>query len=505
MGLETATFISELDPNNPIDATDGVNEGDDHIRLIKSTTLNTWPNVTGAVTLTHTQLNKTAIKDEVNTFTVGQSIETDNSATPFNGYLRFINSGQPANERRWYMSAVADTLSIFATNDSDGSISNAVGMTRASGSTNINSVFLYQGANSVRFATESDGAVKVKASDDVAASPKEIRFGPRTGTSITSRLREQSSNLELKNENNSGTVSLIGTNSGGSDSSIFVGDPDGSASVYNNGAIRLQTNSNGINFNRTGSYQVTYGGSDRVFEFTENAQTNLFFNNVEVFETTTLGFDLKATTGEPSINFRRLTNQINANITAGQGDFEINLPLALTNRFLFTADNDAGAARNLITAEVDNYVRFYAGNDIQLEAVDSDLFTSGARVRDNGGVDHDVGYNVLPPKDVNTNATLTADHCGKLNVKSGATGVTLTLQADTDTSFPIGGVINGINANATANYTVAIGTNTSLVLLLPGTGVADVGADCTVGPGGIYTIYRFTASQYYIWGSNITP
>ena len=57
MGLETGTYISDLNASNPVHATDNVGEGDDHLRLIKSCLLNSLPGVTGAVTSTHTELN----------------------------------------------------------------------------------------------------------------------------------------------------------------------------------------------------------------------------------------------------------------------------------------------------------------------------------------------------------------------------------------------------------------------------------------------------------------
>lgn len=57
MGLETGTYISDLNPNNPVNATDGVGEGDDHLRLIKSLLLNTFPNITGAVNASQAELN----------------------------------------------------------------------------------------------------------------------------------------------------------------------------------------------------------------------------------------------------------------------------------------------------------------------------------------------------------------------------------------------------------------------------------------------------------------
>lgn len=58
MGLEVATFINQLVPTNPIGAVDPKSQGDDHLRLIKSTIQNTFPNITGAVTATHTRLSE---------------------------------------------------------------------------------------------------------------------------------------------------------------------------------------------------------------------------------------------------------------------------------------------------------------------------------------------------------------------------------------------------------------------------------------------------------------
>lgn len=61
MALETGTYISDLVITNPT-STDPKSEGDNHLRMIKSTVKATFPNVTGAVTKTHTQLNNTLDK-----------------------------------------------------------------------------------------------------------------------------------------------------------------------------------------------------------------------------------------------------------------------------------------------------------------------------------------------------------------------------------------------------------------------------------------------------------
>jgi hypothetical protein len=56
MALETGTYISDLVSTNPT-GTDTLDKADDHLRLIKSTVKATFPNITGAVTPTHTELN----------------------------------------------------------------------------------------------------------------------------------------------------------------------------------------------------------------------------------------------------------------------------------------------------------------------------------------------------------------------------------------------------------------------------------------------------------------
>jgi hypothetical protein len=56
MALESATFINGLNSSNPQN-TDSVSQADDHLRLIKSTVKATFPNISGAVTKSHSQIN----------------------------------------------------------------------------------------------------------------------------------------------------------------------------------------------------------------------------------------------------------------------------------------------------------------------------------------------------------------------------------------------------------------------------------------------------------------
>jgi microcystin-dependent protein len=56
MPIESASYINQLNTSYPA-STDGVQEGDDHIRLVKSVLKSTFPNITGPVTVSQNELN----------------------------------------------------------------------------------------------------------------------------------------------------------------------------------------------------------------------------------------------------------------------------------------------------------------------------------------------------------------------------------------------------------------------------------------------------------------
>src|SRR5699024_7095263 len=56
MALETANTINQLVESNPL-GTDNKSQGDDHIRLIKKTLRNTFPNITGPITVSEAAIN----------------------------------------------------------------------------------------------------------------------------------------------------------------------------------------------------------------------------------------------------------------------------------------------------------------------------------------------------------------------------------------------------------------------------------------------------------------
>lgn len=86
MGLENSgnsngKFIDSLDINFP-EATDALSQADEHIRYIKEAVTKSFPNVTGAVTATHDDLNKvTAISTDGSTPSLATGITSDQVKT----------------------------------------------------------------------------------------------------------------------------------------------------------------------------------------------------------------------------------------------------------------------------------------------------------------------------------------------------------------------------------------------------------------------------------------
>ncbi|GAB5503435.1 hypothetical protein [Pyruvatibacter sp.] len=64
MALETAQYVAGLNPANPL-SDDGLSQGDDHLRLIKSTLASTFPNLDGAVTASPAALNSASFVGEI--------------------------------------------------------------------------------------------------------------------------------------------------------------------------------------------------------------------------------------------------------------------------------------------------------------------------------------------------------------------------------------------------------------------------------------------------------
>lgn len=97
MSVESANYINQLNSSYPA-ATDGLKEGDDHIRLIKSVLQNTFPNLTGPVTKTQADLNSaiTGSGGTINAPLIANEFDLKSNAyasSSLNGNVRLRMSG----------------------------------------------------------------------------------------------------------------------------------------------------------------------------------------------------------------------------------------------------------------------------------------------------------------------------------------------------------------------------------------------------------------------------
>jgi hypothetical protein len=94
MALESSTYINGLVVSNPT-SSDNISDGDNHIRLIKSTIKATFPNVTGAVSGSHTAINSavSAANAATNANTASTIVKRDGSGNFTAGTITAALSG----------------------------------------------------------------------------------------------------------------------------------------------------------------------------------------------------------------------------------------------------------------------------------------------------------------------------------------------------------------------------------------------------------------------------
>lgn len=107
MALESGVYINSLDAANPA-ATDPLAQADDHIKLIKSTVKASFPNISGAMTASHTVLNGLDTRVTALETNGGVAI-VNNSGTPE------LGSGVTAQELRQLLDLHTNDAVTFAT------------------------------------------------------------------------------------------------------------------------------------------------------------------------------------------------------------------------------------------------------------------------------------------------------------------------------------------------------------------------------------------------------
>ncbi len=130
--------------------------------------------------------------------------------------------------------------------------------------------------------------------------------------------------------------------------------------------------------------------------------------------------------------------------------------------------------------------------------------TTGAQVLDHGSVMRDVGMNDLNPFNFNASDTLEARHAGAATGKTDTSAYTLTGPTSSDVDFGTGKIATVFNLGSSVDYTIA-DTGTCTMFYCDGTAApVDIVGSGVLAPGGVVTLWRFSTTAIYIFGSGFT-
>lgn len=152
MPVEAATYIPQLNPSFPTGAEVKA-EGDDHIRMFKGAVVNTFPNVSGAVTVTHTELNSVT--------------------------SRALRAGDSYTGTHAFAGATAVTVPTVATADNTTNAASTAMVQAAIAAVNATSSLSYSTSSATSITVSAGQVVAATSSSAVAAT---FPPSPTTGT-----------------------------------------------------------------------------------------------------------------------------------------------------------------------------------------------------------------------------------------------------------------------------------------------------------------------------------
>tara|TARA_B110000046_G_scaffold83630_1_gene91822 strand:+ start:89 stop:1168 length:1080 start_codon:yes stop_codon:yes gene_type:complete len=261
MALENGTYVNSLVTSNPA-STDGLAQADDHIRLIKSTIKNTFPNLTGPVTATQASLNNTTSIPSVLTDLGitdgngnGQVLQTDG-----NGNFSFIALPTGTTDTNYYVdggSVSGTTLTL--TRSGLGSLS-ITGLPTSTGATGpvgpVGPAGPPGSSGSGSSVPASDVTYLASISATNVSSTQygylsgvssgvqtQLDSGANATTALTSRVTTLESVPAGGGGDITGVIAGTGMTGGGSSGTVTVthGDTSSQASVTNSGANVIQS------------------------------------------------------------------------------------------------------------------------------------------------------------------------------------------------------------------------------------------------------------------------
>ena len=270
------------------------------------------------------------------------------------------------------------------------------------------------------------------------------------------------------------------------------------------GRLVFMDNAGNASLNRGGIYDDQQ--DDWVIQYNTDGTrgVRLYYQGAQKLDTIAAGVNITGsiqmgTTGRV-LSVPTLRGTVNAGGTADNSGVGSYNGYSINNDLIFMHNGSAGG----IYDEVNDYwaLRTDTNRDYNGLGV-----TSGFQTVDHLNTLYDVGFNVLPPLNFNTNIDLGtggAQYVGKCWGKTNTTTYTLTGPSNTELDFPVGGMMQVANLSSTGILTITPSTGCTFSILEGGTLTAFSGSG-TINPGSMVTLWRYSASAIYMIGAGVSP
>jgi len=337
------------------------------------------------------------------------------------------------------------------------------------------------------------------------------------GTLAGQHLAFDTSNVQSKSSaSTTGTLRLnvLGGN-------IVIGNSTFRVDMEGTAPVALDNNTNALNLGSPGAAHLAFGPAQIQAKNTGTAAAAISINSLGgnlsigaqsgtgtvllyddgnlVAQTTDSGFDVLAALFD--IDNSGSTAATGLRARNSEGGFEIRVDGDDTE-FFQTASN-AAQEDLLLKFFNDGRTEFFFNGIIEADTQlhNTDYQTSGMRVKNHQGDMVDVGFNLMPVIELDTNTTLNETHVSQMLHRDNTGAVLYTLPSGTTGAIPpVGALIMVTNENATGAHTI---TAAGTLRWLEGTGTPTTGTR-TLAEGGVASCYHYSDTEWWIWGIGIS-
>jgi len=254
--------------------------------------------------------------------------------------------------------------------------------------------------------------------------------------------------------------------------------------------------------------QISSAGAseDLLIEFRRNSSMHMYVNAIETMNLGTAIANIKATgngaTDSISMTLSRADN-VNQAVFRFNASDQLDVENQRTNGELHLRANDGGVIRSYLAIDPQLDTSTFSFNGTVrggFREVNVSDFGMAGFVADASGTSRPMGMNVMPVLEQDANESFNLLYNGRIWHKDA--GAALTFTCPNDATIPQGATYTVANED-TEDLTIAAATGVTL-RWFDGGGVAPPTGSRTLAEAGVATIYKYTDTEWWIWGSGVT-